>query len=133
MCRTVHQEIDFAVPPKRVYDALLDSKTHAKMTDAPAKVSRKVGAAFTAGGDYITGYNLSLTPGKKIVQAWRGNDWPKGEFSIVSFELRARGKGSRLIFDQRGIPEDAKGGVTAEAWTQFYWAPMREFFDAQKG
>lgn len=129
MCRSIHDEIDVKATPRAVYDAYLDSRTHAKFTGMPARISRKVGEKFTAGGDYISGYNLHLAPAKRIVQAWRGSDWPAGEYSIVSLELRPRGKGTRLIFDQRGIPEKAPSGASKEEWSQYYWAPLKTYLE----
>jgi hypothetical protein len=35
-----------------------------------------VGGKFTAWGSHISGINLVLKPGKKIVQAWRGDRYP---------------------------------------------------------
>jgi len=128
MCRSVHDEVEINARPNEVYDAYLTSRTHAKITGMPARIRRTVGAAFTAGGDYISGFNLDLVPGRRIVQAWRGSDWPSGAFSLVSLELRSRGKKTRLVFDQRGIPEGVESGVTKEDWAKYYWEPFREYF-----
>ncbi len=35
MSTTIHQEIDFAVSPQRIYDALLDSKQFSEFSGAP--------------------------------------------------------------------------------------------------
>jgi uncharacterized protein YndB with AHSA1/START domain len=128
MCRTVHDEVDINASPKQVYDAYLDSRTHAKFTGESARMNRKVGGKFTAGGKYITGYNLDLTPAKRIVQAWRGSDWPKGVWSVISMEFRPRGKKTRLVFDQRGVPESVSSASSKEAWRQFYWDPLIKYF-----
>jgi uncharacterized protein YndB with AHSA1/START domain len=129
MCRSVHDEIEVKASPQSVYDAYMDSRQHAKFTGAPVKMSRALGGRFTAGGDYITGYNLELVPGKRIVQAWRGSDWPEGEYSLISLELRGRGKRTKVIFDQRGIPDGAPGGNSKGAWAKFYWKPLVDYFE----
>jgi hypothetical protein len=36
-----------------------------------AKIRGKVGAPFTAWGKHLSGINLVLKPGERIVQAWR--------------------------------------------------------------
>jgi uncharacterized protein YndB with AHSA1/START domain len=59
-----------------VYDALMSSRHHAKFTGAPASISKKEGGSFSVFGDYATGNNLELIPGKKIVQTWRADNWP---------------------------------------------------------
>ena len=129
MCRPVHHEVDFKAKPRDVYDAYLDSRRHARMTGLPARMSRKVGGQFVAGGDYISGTNVDLVPGKRIVQAWRGSDWPEGAYSILRLELRSRGGGSRLIVDQVGVPDKLRDEVD-RGWYEFYWDPMKVYFEA---
>jgi activator of HSP90 ATPase len=127
MCRPVHHEVEFAAPPKEVYDAYLDSARHARITGQSARMSRAVGGKFTAGDGYITGYNLDLEAPQRIVQAWRASEWPEGAFSVLSLELRAKGKGTRLVVDHVGIPEKFRDGVD-KGWYEFYWEPMRKYF-----
>jgi len=127
MCKPVHHEVDFSAKPREVYDAYLDSRTHATMTGEPARMSHKEGGRFTAGGTYISGYNLELIPGKRIVQAWRASEWPKGVYSVLRLELKTRGKGTRMTVDHVGIPDPFREGVD-EGWTEFYWSPMKEYF-----
>ncbi len=127
MCRPVHQEVTLRATPKEIYDAYLDSARHARITGESAKMSRRVGGKFTAGGSYISGYNLELVPGKRIVQAWRASEWPAGTYSVLRLELRARGKGTKLTVDHVGIPDRFRDGVD-DGWHQFYWEPMKTYF-----
>jgi len=129
MCKPVHHEVEFSVKPKEVYDAYLDSRRHARMTGQPAKMSKKEGGRFTAGDTYISGTNVELIPGKRIVQAWRASEWPEGTYSILRLELRPKGKGSRLIVDHLGIPDEFRDGVDS-GWHEFYWEPMKAYFEA---
>ncbi len=126
MCRPVHHEVDLPATPRDVFDAYLDSRRHARITGGPAKMGRREGERFSA-GDYISGFNLEIVPARRIVQAWRGSDWPEGEYSILRLELRPRGKGCRLVVDHIGIPEAFREGVD-EGWYQFYWEPMQRYF-----
>jgi activator of HSP90 ATPase len=128
MCRSIRDEVDLNASPKEVYRAYLDSKTHAAFTGASARMSRVIGGRFTAGDGYISGFNLHLEPGKQIVQAWRGSDWPEGVYSFVSLELRSRGKGTHLTFEQRGIPDAAPSGVSKAEWRTYYWDPWKEYY-----
>ncbi|MBM2832567.1 MAG: YndB domain-containing protein, partial [Dehalococcoidia bacterium] len=59
----------------------MDSRKHAKFTGDSATISREIGGKFTAYGDYAEGINLELVPDKKVVQSWRGSDWPEGHYS----------------------------------------------------
>jgi activator of HSP90 ATPase len=127
MCRPVHHEVEFDAPPAEVYDAYLDSRRHARFTGQSAKMSRKVGGYFEAGDQYITGYNLDLVPGRRIVQAWRASEWPGGAFSVLTLELRPKGKRTRLVVDHVGIPAKFRDGVDS-GWHEFYWEPMQRYF-----
>jgi activator of HSP90 ATPase len=127
MCKPVHHEVEFRVSPSEVYDAYLDSRRHARFTGQAAKMSRKEGGRFTAGDTYISGTNVELIPGKRIVQAWRASEWPEGIYSVLRLELKPKGKGTRMIVDHVGIPDKFRDGVN-EGWYEFYWNPMKAYF-----
>jgi activator of HSP90 ATPase len=127
MCKPVHHEVEFSAKPNDVYNAYLDSRRHARITGQPAKMSKKEGGKFSAGGHYISGYNVELVPGKRIVQAWRASEWPKGSYSILRLELKSKGKGSKVIVDHLGIPDRFRDGVD-KGWYEFYWNPMKAYF-----
>jgi activator of HSP90 ATPase len=130
MCRPVHHEVEFAAKPKAIYEAYLDSRRHARITGQPARMSKKVGAKFTAGGSYISGYNLDLRPARRIVQAWRASEWPTGAYSILTLELSPKGRGTKLVVDHVGIPESFRDGVD-KGWYQYYWEPMQRMLDGE--
>ncbi|MEO6417910.1 MAG: SRPBCC domain-containing protein, partial [Polyangiaceae bacterium] len=67
----IHQEVKFAAPPAKVYQALMSSAEHAKFTGAPAEISAKAGGAWSAYGGKIGGFNVELVDGTRIVQTWR--------------------------------------------------------------
>ena len=56
---------------QEIYDAWLDSLTHSEMTRGEASMSDEVDAEVSAWDRYITGRNLELVPGERIVQSWR--------------------------------------------------------------
>ena len=80
--KTLQQTVTFKASPRQVYDMLMDSKKHQSLSGQPAKISRKVGGKFTAWGSHISGFDLALKPGQKIVQAWRATGWPPRVFAI---------------------------------------------------
>ena len=65
----------------------MDSKKHESLTGEKASISSEIGGAFTAWGEHISGFNLVLQPGQRIVQAWRAHDWWADHFSVVTFDL----------------------------------------------
>jgi hypothetical protein len=54
--------------PEEIYRAFVSSKEHAEFTGSEAKCSARVGGRFTAWDKYISGKNVELVEGKKIVQ-----------------------------------------------------------------
>lgn len=126
--KTIKQTTIINASPIQVYGVLMDSKKHATFTDEKAKISTKVGGSFTCYGDYISGVNLELDPGKMIVQAWRATDWPRGVFSIVTFKLTAASKGkTKLEFSQIGVPAGDYKDIV-RGWKDYYWKPLKAIF-----
>jgi uncharacterized protein YndB with AHSA1/START domain len=124
----IHQEVTFAVPPARVFDALLKSTEHARFTGAPAEISTEAGGAFSVYGGKVHGRNVEVVPGKRLVQAWRSADWAEGVYTVARFEVHADGKGTRLVFDQDGVPEGA-GEMLEPGWPKMYWEPLRKYLE----
>ncbi len=130
MTKTIKQTVTIGAAPKRVYEALLNEKKHATFTGAKAVISRKVGGAFTCYGSYLGGFHLDLVPGKRIVQAWRSNDWPKGTFSIATFEFaKAKGGKTKLKFTHAGVPSSSIKGIN-KGWQIYYWKPLKAYLEA---
>jgi activator of HSP90 ATPase len=90
-----------------------------------------VGGAFSAWGGHLTGYNLVLQPGRKIVQAWRATGWWPNHYSIVIFDIRPARRGARLQFTQIGIPPHRYSGHY-RGWIETYWTPMKEILETGK-
>lgn len=120
----IHQEVTIGASPDAVYGVLTTSADFQKMTGGrAAKISGDVGGAFSLFGGDISGRNVELVPGKRVVQAWRSQAWPEGVYSIVKFELAKDGKGTRLTFDQSGYPDPAHEMLDG-GWSKMYWEPM---------
>ena len=125
--KTIRQTVTFKAEPKEVYSALMDSRKHARFTGGKASISRRVGGKISAYDGYIEGENLVLEPGKKIVQSWRGSDWPEGHFSKATFALKKVKSGTRLAFTQSGVPTSAYKDIN-EGWKSQYWEKMKKTF-----
>lgn len=122
----LHQEIDFQVPPQRVYEALLDSRQFAAFTGMPAQINREAGGAFSTFGGLVTGRNIELLPNQRIVQAWRPGSWDPGVYSLVRFEIRQFGPRTLVVLDHTGFPEGTFRHLNS-GWYQRYWDPMRKY------
>lgn len=123
---SLHQEIEIATNTQRIFDALLDSAQFAAITGMPAEIDPKPGGAFKTFGGLIEGRNVELTPGKRIVQAWRPAAWDSGVYSVVRFELRAHDAGALVVLDHTGFPEGLYDHLYS-GWYLRYWDPMKKW------
>ena len=128
----IRQTVTFNARPNVIFEALMDSRKHSAFTGAPAKISRKVGGAFTAYKGGLTGVNLDIVKNKSIVQAWRAKMWPKGAWSIVTYRLAAAPGGkTKLSFSHTGIQGGGARAVT-NGWKSFYWDPLKASFEGRR-
>jgi activator of HSP90 ATPase len=128
MSKSIRQKITFNASPIAVYTALMDSKQHAAFTEDRASISKQVGGKFSAHGGFLTGINVELVIGKRIVQAWRYKEWPQGAYSIIRFDLTpSRTGGTVLNFTQDGVP-DSWCDQHKVGWRDYYWEPLKEWF-----
>jgi activator of HSP90 ATPase len=123
--RTIRQQVTFKAAPHEVYELLMDEKKHGQFTQSKTIINRKVGGRISSSDGYIDGVNLELVPDKKIVQSWRGSDWPDGHYSKATWEFTPITGGTRMIFAQSGVPEDQYESI-AQGWRDYYWKPMKE-------
>ena len=128
MSKPIRQSVTFKATPHQVYEALMDSRQHAKLTGDAASISRKVGGKFTAYGGYITGTNVELVQDKKIVQTWHAADWPEGHASRVTFSLKPVKGGTRLTFAHTGVPDEHYESIQ-QGWVDNYWMPMKAMLE----
>jgi activator of HSP90 ATPase len=125
-------EMDFNSSPKKLYQALLDSKQFSALSEISglppksATIDSTVGGVFSLFGGHIIGRILELVPDHRIVEAWRVVDWPEGVYSIVRFEITAKGAVTHLKFEHIGFPEGLKDHLTL-GWQQHYWDPLRKY------
>jgi activator of HSP90 ATPase len=125
--KTIRHTVTFHATPTEVYQMLMDSRKHRSLSGEKAKISNRVGGRFTAWGSHITGINLVLKPGEKIVQAWRATRWPADYYSIAIFDLQKVDSGTKLRFTQIGVPPNRYSGHY-RGWIETYWTPMKEIF-----
>jgi activator of HSP90 ATPase len=125
---TIKQKTLIPATPDEVYDAFMEAKKHSAFTGSKATSDPKVGGEFTAWDGYISGSNLELVKGKKIVQEWSTTDWPD-KFPPSRLELtfkEAKG-GTEISMIHSNVPAEQADDL-AEGWNEFYWKPMKEYF-----
>jgi activator of HSP90 ATPase len=115
--------------PRAIYDAWLDSQGHADITGGqPAHISAVPGAAFTVWNGYITGRNLELEPGRRIVQSWRTTKFAAGDGdSQIEVVLEPAAGGTRVTVHHRNVP-DGHTSYRDGGWQNSYFEPMKRHF-----
>lgn len=124
MFKTLRQTVTFSATPKAVYALLANAEKHAAMIGAPVSLDNRVGGKLSAWDGSITGINVELVAGKRIVQMWRAGDWPKGHYSTATFEFAPSDNGTTLTFTQTGIPADKYDSIR-DGWKEHYWSKMK--------
>jgi len=132
MCKTIKQRVKFKADPATIYDLLADSRKHSAIIGKPAVISTKIGGPFSIGGSDVTGINVDLVPGQRIVQAWRHRRFPEGVFSMAAVTLKAtEDGGTELVLTHRGVPKDLIP-ETEEAWRDQYWQRIKAHLERQR-
>lgn len=125
---TIKQTITFNASAEAVYGALVSSDVFAAATNADANISPNVGGAFSCFAGQITGRNLELIPGARIVQAWRAGPWQEGVYSIVRFDVSESDNKTLLEMEHSAYPEGAEEHLEG-GWQKMYWDPLKSYLD----
>ena len=136
---SIHQELVFKAGRQRVYEALTNAgqfekvvqlsdaaKTMIRPGSPPAQISTEAGGAFSIFGGLIVGRQIELVRGARIVQAWRPAYWDPGVFSMVKFEFKDDGAGTRLTLDHKAFPNGDEKSLL-DGWNKNYWAPLAKY------
>src|SRR5277367_3582740 len=113
---------------RAIYDAWLDSIGHSEMTGSAAEMSDEIGAEISAWDGYISGRNLELVPGERIVQAWRTTKFDDDQDdSIVTVLLEEAEDGTLLTLVHSNVPDDHRS-YEEGGWQSNYFQPMQAYF-----
>jgi activator of HSP90 ATPase len=128
LAMSIHQQVTIPADPERIYQVLADAEALSALSGMGGTMARTEGEEFVAFDGNVTGRQIELVPGVRIVQAWRFPRWEPGQHSLVSFTLTAVDGGTRLTIDQHGEPDDWHDHIAAN-WPTFYLTPLMEHFD----
>ncbi len=131
MSGTIEQEVHLPSSPARVYDALTRSDQFTALTGAPAEIGSAEGDSFQAFGGMITGRQIEMKPGERLVQAWRAGTWDDGHYSILNVTLSPDGEGSLLSMRHQGFPRGEEEHLAA-GWHKMYWEPLQKYLEAKQ-
>jgi activator of HSP90 ATPase len=115
--------------PQAIYDAWLDGTGHAALTGGqPAQISPVLGATFAVWDGYITGRNLALEPGRRIVQSWRTTKFatvdPDSQIEVMFEPVEG---GARVMVNHSNVP-DGHTSYRDGGWQNNYFEPMKRHF-----
>jgi uncharacterized protein YndB with AHSA1/START domain len=111
-----------------IYDAWLNSLAHSEMTGGQASMSDDIAAEVSAWDGYITGRNLELVPGERIVQSWRTTQFTdEHEDSVITMTLEDVEDGTLLTLVHSNVP-DGQTSYEQGGWQEYYFEPMKEYF-----
>jgi uncharacterized protein YndB with AHSA1/START domain len=126
MCKTIKQKVRFKAAPETIYGVLADSRKRSALTGRKASISSKVGGEFSTDNGHVTGVNVDLVPAKRLVQAWRRDDFPEGVYSMAAITLAATPSGgTELVLTHRGVPKKLIP-ETEDYWRRIYWDRLKE-------
>jgi len=126
--KTIEQRVIVSASPEQAYDAFIDPVKHSAFTGSKATCDARVGGEFTAWDGYISGKNLKLDRGKKIVQEWVTTEWPpKYPPSKLELTFKKVKEGTEISMTHSEVPAEQAEDIE-QGWTNFYWEPLKEYF-----
>jgi activator of HSP90 ATPase len=126
--KVIKQKVIIPASPAEVYDAFVDGRKHSVFTGAKATCEPKVGGKISAWNGYISGKNLKLEPGKRIIQEWITTDWSDGyPPSTLNLAFSKKGSGTQLTMVHSGVPASMASSF-AEGWREHYWTLLKKYF-----
>jgi activator of HSP90 ATPase len=127
------QSVVIPASPAAIYDAWLSSEGHTAMTGAEATASPVVGGEFTAWDGYITGRNLELEPGCRILQSWRTSEFTAADAdSTIEVLLESETHETLLRLRHSNVPTGHRGYEDG-GWLSNYFEPMIAYFSTRTG
>jgi hypothetical protein len=81
---------------------------------------------------YISGRNLELVPGERIVQSWRTSEFADehGD-SVITILLQEADEGTLLTLEHSNVPDEQRSYEEA-GWQENYFEPMVAYFTGRK-
>lgn len=111
--------------PDQVYLGLTNPLTIQLWSGEEAEMEEREGSEFSLFDGSISGMNLELVPGKKIVQEWYFGDDVE---SIVTILLYPKGEYTSLELRHTNIPDEDYDDIV-DGWNEVYMYRLMEFYD----
>lgn len=114
--------------PNAIYAAWMDSRRHSAITGSVAVINPWVGGRVTARARFIEATHVKLETGKRILLAWRTQDFPAdAPDSQVDVLLQPAAGGTKVSIQHSQIPA-GHAAAAREIWRSLYLDPMKRYF-----
>ena len=114
-----------------IFTALTNPLTIEIWSGASAVMDPVAGTEFSLWDGNITGINLEIEPGKKIVQEWYFEDEDgiaSDDKSLVTIKLHNEGNSTYVELLHINIPDEAFDNIV-EGWDKYYFKPLKELVE----
>ena len=130
--KVITQTVTIPATPAELYDAFMDARKHSAFTGGKATCVPRVGGKISAWDGYITGKNLKLVEGRRIVQEWITTDWIDGyPPSTLDLTFTKIGSGTELKMVHSDVPATLAASF-ADGWKEHYWTHLKNYFRDKK-
>ncbi len=114
-----------------IFTALTNPLTIEIWSGALAVMEPVAGAEFSLWDGDITGINIEIETGKKIVQEWYFEDeegLSPEDKSIVTIKLHNEGNSTDVELLHINIPDEAFDNIV-DGWDRYYFKPLKELVE----
>jgi len=126
MSNIITKKYLIAAPIEQVWQALVDPTQIKEWSEASAKMGEEVAFEFELWDGDVTGVNTVIDKPSRLVQEWRGGDWPKP--SVVTFELKSIDDHTEVDLTQTGHPAAETKDLT-EGWDVYYMGAIKKYLE----
>lgn len=128
---TIHQTVFFNTTAADVYTILTDERRHSSFTGDFVHIKDSEDEPFSLCDGLVTGKNIILERGKKIVWSFRynGSGWPENHYSEAALLLTDQPDHTcSLELFHTDIPEAFKPELE-RFWKERYWEPLAYYLE----
>lgn len=108
-----------------LFSALTNAATIQLWTGEPAVMEPVEGTEFSLWEDSIVGKNITIVPGKKLVQEWYFGETDQP--SIVTILLHAEKNHTSVELRHTNIPDEIYDNIT-QGWNENYFGALIDFY-----
>jgi len=121
--KSLTQTREFKHSAHAVFEMFMDEKKHSDLLSDKCTINREPRGLFKCGG-FVEGRNIEIVKDRKIVQSWRGGDWPVGHFSKVVLDIQPAGDHAcKVLLTHEMIPAANFDDINS-GWDKFYWTKI---------